>query len=115
MDRKPLSEMTQHEIKQAVKEKYGRVAKDPCATFNFPVGKDFALKVGYPKVMLEELPASMYESFTGANNPLAFCGLKAWRNSFGFRLWSRTRHLFLCKGSWNRWQNLWLGYLRGYG
>lgn len=76
MDKKSLSEMTQDEIKQAVREKYSKVAKDPCATFNFSVGKAFALKVGYPKEILDTLPQSLYESFTGANNPLAFIDLK---------------------------------------
>jgi len=74
--KKSLKEMSSDEIKEAVKEKYSRVAKDPCAAFNFPVGKDFALKVGYPKDIIDKLPQSMYESFTGANNPLAFIELK---------------------------------------
>lgn len=76
MNKKQLNEMTQDEIKQAVKEKYAKVAKDPCAIFNFPVGRTFALKVGYPKDVLNKLPSSMYDSFTGANNPLAFVELK---------------------------------------
>ncbi|HAZ10611.1 MAG TPA: arsenite S-adenosylmethyltransferase [Candidatus Omnitrophica bacterium] len=76
MNEKPLSKMTQDEIKNAVKEKYGKVAKEPCANFNFPVGKAFALKVGYPKDILDKLPPSMYESFTGANNPQPFINLK---------------------------------------
>ncbi len=74
--KKPLSEMTQDEIKRAVKEKYSEVAKDPCAAFNFPVGKAFALKVGYPKEIINKLPQSIYESFTGANNPQSFVELK---------------------------------------
>ncbi len=76
INKKPLKEMSSDEIKEAVKEKYSRVAKDPCATFNFPVGRDFALKVGYPKDVLDKLPQSMYESFTGANNPQPFVELK---------------------------------------
>jgi len=76
MNKKPLNEMTPDEIKDAVKEKYGKVAKDPCATFNFPAGKDFAIKAGYPKDILDKLPKSMYESFTGANNPQPFIELK---------------------------------------
>ena len=44
--------------------------------FNFPVGKEFALKVGYPKKILDNLPESIYESFTGANNPQPFVNLK---------------------------------------
>lgn len=76
MNKKPLNEMTPNEIKEAVKKKYGKVANDPCATFNFPVGKDFAIKVGYSKDILDTLPQSMYESFTGANNPQPFIELK---------------------------------------
>ncbi len=76
MKKKSLKEMSRDEIKEAVKNKYSKVAKEPCATFNFPVGKDFALKVGYPKDILDTLPQSMYESFTGANNPQPFVGLK---------------------------------------
>ena len=76
MDKKPLNEMTQDEIKDAVKGKYSRVAKEPTGTFNFPVGKAFALKVGYPKETLDNLPQSLYESFTGANNPQPFVNLK---------------------------------------
>jgi SAM-dependent methyltransferase len=64
------------EIKKLVKDKYGEVAKNPCAVFNFPVGRAFALKVGYPKEILDKLPQSLYESFTGANNPQPFVELK---------------------------------------
>ncbi|MBL7071100.1 MAG: methyltransferase domain-containing protein [Candidatus Omnitrophica bacterium] len=73
---KSLNEIGAEDIKEAVREKYSKVAKNPCATFNFPVGKKFALKVGYPKEVLDKLPPSMYESFTGANNPQPFIELK---------------------------------------
>src|SRR3989338_4789983 len=76
MNKKLLNEMTQDEIKEAVKGKYSRVAKEPTLSFNFPVGKVFALKVGYPEEILATLPEAMYESFTGANNPQAFVDLK---------------------------------------
>ena len=76
MNEKSLNKMSPDEIKEAVKEKYGQVAKNPCATFNFPVGKEFAIKVGYPQDILDKLPKSMYESFTGANNPQPFIELK---------------------------------------
>ena len=64
------------EIKKLVKDKYGEVSKNPCGLFNFPVGKIFALKVGYPKEVLDNLPSSLTESFTGANNPQPFIDLK---------------------------------------
>jgi arsenite methyltransferase len=64
------------EIKKLVKDKYGEVATNPYGVFNFPVGKAFALKVGYPKEILDKLPVSLTESFTGANNPQPFVNLK---------------------------------------
>lgn len=64
------------EIKKLVKDKYSKVACDPYAVYNFPVGKAFALKVGYPKEILDTLPVSLTESFTGANNPQPFVELK---------------------------------------
>ncbi|HAJ57630.1 MAG TPA: arsenite S-adenosylmethyltransferase [Candidatus Omnitrophica bacterium] len=64
------------EIKKMVKDKYSEVAANPCGVFNFPVGKAFALKVGYPKEILDKLPDSLTESFTGANNPQPFVELK---------------------------------------
>lgn len=65
-----------NEIKKLVKDKYGEVARNPYGVFNFPVGKAFALKVGYPKAILDKLPVSALESFTGANNPQPFVELK---------------------------------------
>ena len=75
-EKKVLKEMSSDEIKEAVKNKYSCVAKEPSASFNFPVGRAFALKVGYPEEILATLPEAMYESFTGANNPQAFVDLK---------------------------------------
>ena len=49
MDKKSLIAMSSEEIKEAVKEKYSQVAKEPCGSFNFPVGKAFAIDGGYPK------------------------------------------------------------------
>jgi SAM-dependent methyltransferase len=71
-----MLELNPDEIKKMVKDKYSEVATDPCAVFNFPVGKAFALKVGYPKEILDNLPVSLTESFTGANNPQPFVALK---------------------------------------
>jgi len=76
MTEKPLHQMSEKEIENAVKQKYDEVACKPTSPFNFPVGKDFALDVGYPKSVLEKLPSSMVESFTGANNPQPFIDLQ---------------------------------------
>lgn len=66
---KELQNMTQEEIEQAVREKYSEVASTPWARFNFPVGREFAESVGYSCDLLEKLPSSLWESFTGAGNP----------------------------------------------
>ena len=64
-----LQSMSAGEIKQAVAEKYSEVAVSPGAEFNFPVGREFAESVGYSTEVLDRLPATMYDSFTGAGNP----------------------------------------------
>ncbi len=76
MNKKPLTQMSKSEIEDAVRLKYNEVATTLDGVFNFPVGKVFALEVGYPKEVLNSLPQSMVESFTGANNPQPFVGLK---------------------------------------
>ncbi len=71
-----LRRMTPEDIKQAVKEKYSEVASNPQAKFNFPVGRNFAESVGYSGELLDELPGSMWESFTGAGNPQPYIDIK---------------------------------------
>lgn len=69
---KKLCELTSDEIKSAVAERYGRVASSPHEKFGFPVGRKFAESVGYDSALLDSLPSSMWESFTGAGNPQPF-------------------------------------------
>ncbi len=66
---KPLSEYSADEIKDAVAARYGQVAAAPGEKFGFPVGRKFAESAGYDAALLDTLPASMWESFTGAGNP----------------------------------------------
>lgn len=68
--------MSKKEIEEAVNLKYSQVATAPNGKFNFPLGIAFAISVGYPKDILEILPQSMVESFTGANNPQPFVKLE---------------------------------------
>ena len=76
MTKKSLTQMSKSEIEDAVRFKYDEVANNPDGAFNFPVGKAFALEVGYPEEVLNALPQSMVESFSGANNPQPFVELK---------------------------------------
>lgn len=64
-----LAEMSAEDIKQAVAERYGIAASDPTAKVGFPVGRAFAESVGYSSELLDRLPASFSDSFTGAGNP----------------------------------------------
>ena len=66
---KTVDEMSDDEIKDAVSKRYGKVATTPDGQFNFPVGRDFAESVGYASEILDSIPSSMWESFTGAGNP----------------------------------------------
>jgi len=66
---KPVAQMTDREIKAAVANRYGEVATSPRAKFNFPVGRKFAESVGYSAELLDRIPTSLWESFTGAGNP----------------------------------------------
>jgi len=71
-----LSAITPEEIKAAVAAKYSQVATTPAADFNFPLGRAFAESVGYPPDVLGQLPATFWESFTGAGNPQPFADAK---------------------------------------
>ncbi len=75
MSRK-LEDMTDEEIKEACCVRYGQVAVNPKGRFNFPVGKEFAVSIGYSKQLLDRLPESMVESFCGVNYPPSFKEMK---------------------------------------
>lgn len=66
---KQLSEMSDDDIRGAVAARYGEVASAPGGRFGFPVGRDFAVELGYPAGVLDAMPAGVSESFTGAGNP----------------------------------------------
>ncbi len=71
-----IHKMTSEDIKRAVRGKYNQVASTPGAIFNFPVGREFAESVGYPHEILDKLPSSVWESFTGAGNPQPYVDIK---------------------------------------
>jgi len=68
--------MTNEEIQEACGERYGLVATNPEGRFNFPIGKEFAESVGYPKELLDNAPRSLIESFCGVNYPPSFTEMK---------------------------------------
>lgn len=52
-------------IRDAVRKRYSAVAREPDGMYNFRVGRDFAEALGYPADLLDELPQSASEAFTG--------------------------------------------------
>lgn len=71
-----LRDMTDEDIKEACCSKYGQVAVNPKNRYNFPVGKEFALSIGYPRKLLDNLPESIVQSFCGVNYPPSFKEMK---------------------------------------
>lgn len=71
-----LNEMTAHEIRKAVADKYGEVAKNHDEHFEFPTGRNFAIEVGYPGTLLNKLPEQSVSAFAGASNTILSAPLK---------------------------------------
>jgi arsenite methyltransferase len=53
------------ELRDAVRDRYSSVAVQPDATYSFRVGREFAEALGYPAALLDQIPASAAEAFTG--------------------------------------------------
>lgn len=57
-------------LRAAVRDRYAAVARDPTAPHSFRVGRDFAAALGYPPDLLDSLPASAVDAFTGVAAPV---------------------------------------------
>jgi len=64
-------------LRSAVRERYDAVATNPEGSFNFRVGRDFALALGYPAVVLDQLPAETVKRFTGVATPVFQAAIEA--------------------------------------
>jgi SAM-dependent methyltransferase len=61
-------------IRNAVRAMYSEVARHPAREFHFPTGRAACELVGYPRQLLDRLPARSVESFAGVGYPfLANC------------------------------------------
>ncbi|MEA2594390.1 MAG: arsenite methyltransferase [Thermomicrobiales bacterium] len=60
----PIQNLAPDELRRAVAERYGQVARQPTGAFNFPVGRAFAGAIGYPPHLLDALPTAA-ASFAG--------------------------------------------------
>src|SRR5262245_17330257 len=64
------------ELQAAVRDRYAAVATNPGGAFNFRVGREFAEALGYPAELLDSVPGSAVEAFTGVATPLPYADLR---------------------------------------
>ncbi len=66
---------TPQELRDGVYRAYSAVADQPAAEHPFAVGKHFAAGLGYPIELLDRLPPTSVEAFTGVSNVSIFAEL----------------------------------------
>ena len=67
---KKIGAMTPAEVRALVAAKYAEVAQSPHARYKFRVGADYARDLGYPDSLLNNLPKTLGEAFTGVSAAL---------------------------------------------
>jgi SAM-dependent methyltransferase len=68
--------LTPDDLRAAVAEEYGRVAKCPDGPHPFPVGRLFAESLGYTTAELDSLPEPAVAAFAGISHPLRHADLQ---------------------------------------
>ena len=64
------------QLREAVKDKYRKVAVEPHATYHFHTGRPLAKRLGYDAEVVGALPDAAVESFAGVGNPFSLRTLK---------------------------------------
>jgi 2-polyprenyl-3-methyl-5-hydroxy-6-metoxy-1,4-benzoquinol methylase len=64
-------------IRDQVRQRFGRVARDPGSETRFELGRASAVRLGYDAEALDAIPAEALASFAGVGNPLAIEPLSA--------------------------------------
>lgn len=64
-------------LRDSVRAAYSRAASDPDELHPFPVGKAFALSLGYPRQILDAIPETATGCFAGVSNVSMFATLPA--------------------------------------
>lgn len=67
---KTIGELSPVEIRRLVRDKYSEIAQNPRLRYQFRVGRDYALDLGYPQQELHGLPGGLAEAFTGVSSSL---------------------------------------------
>jgi arsenite methyltransferase len=60
------------QLRTEVRDKYREVAEDPTGDYHIHTGRQQALRLGYPKWPLSELPEEACEAFAGVGNPFVW-------------------------------------------
>jgi len=53
------------DLQRRVQAVYQQVAEEPRRAYHFELGRELALRLGYPKDLLDEIPTEALESFAG--------------------------------------------------
>lgn len=64
-------------LRESVRVAYSRAASNPDESHPFPVGKAFALSVGFPPEVLDTLPRAAVDGFAGVSSVSVFASLSA--------------------------------------
>jgi arsenite methyltransferase len=70
-----MSVVDVEQLRAKVKEMYKSVAEQPRGTFHFEMGRELALRLGYPAAQLGRVPPEAIESFAGVGYHLGLAGL----------------------------------------
>ena len=63
---------TEQRRRQSVRRAYSAAAERPEEAHAFPLGREFAESLGYPKALLDDLPDVAVDAFTGVSNVSVF-------------------------------------------
>ncbi len=72
-----IDSTSQDELLSKVREAYSNASDNPGGSHPFPLGFDFAVSLGYPEELLQGLPQSSVERFTGVSNVSVFAEIPA--------------------------------------
>lgn len=71
-----MIELDREELRAKVQAVYQKVAEEPQGEFHFELGRELALKLGYPPELLGRVPTEALESFAGVGYHLDLAALK---------------------------------------
>ncbi len=67
-----VSGVDREQLRRFIAEKYSEVATNPELGYHFHTGRPLAEMLGYPRAVVDRLPAANIASFAGTGNPFLF-------------------------------------------